>query len=132
MPHLSVWKESPQLKSMSKKAHALYPLALLALESKRKNYPYEFISCLFDSDSERKCCEVFVRKGLFNKPEEGKNVHFRIGRHHVDFLLITKYLLSFIRQDNMATERERLHKCIIHTSEKSLIMQAIPIIRLLL
>lgn len=88
-------KNPLQLKSMSKKAHALYPLALLALESKRKNYPYEFISCLFDSDSERKCCEVFVRKGLFNKPEEGKNVHFRIGRHHVDFFINNKVFVEF-------------------------------------
>jgi len=73
----------------------LYPLALLALESRRKNYPYEFMGCFFDSDSERRICEIFVKYGLMDKPEEGKNVHLKINRHHVDFFIQNKVFVEF-------------------------------------
>ena len=89
-------KHPEQLKQVSKKAHKLYPLALLALESRRKNYPYKFMGCLFDSDSERKLCKIFVDYKLIEKPVEGKNVHFKIGkRHHVDFFLNNKIFVEF-------------------------------------
>lgn len=88
-------KHPNQLKDMSKKAHELYPLALLALESRRKNYPYEFMGCFFDSDSERRLCEIFVKYGLMDKPEENKNVHVKINRHHVDFFIKNKVFVEF-------------------------------------
>jgi hypothetical protein len=89
-------KHPNQLKDMSKRAHELYPLALLALESRRKNYPYEFMDCFFDSDSERRLCKIFVDYGLMDKPIEGENIHFRIGkRHHVDFFLKNKIFVEF-------------------------------------
>lgn len=80
-------KNPHQLKEMSKIAHENYPLALLALESRRKNYPYEFMGCLFDSDSERRMCQIFVEQKLMEKPIEGVNVHFKIKRCHIDFFL---------------------------------------------
>lgn len=93
---LKCMKKNPnQLKEMSEKAHRLYPLALLALESRRKNYPYEFMGCLFDSDSERRLCRIFIRHKLMDKPIEGKNVHFKISRHHVDFLVQNKVFVEF-------------------------------------
>jgi len=88
-------KHPDQLKKMSKRAHELYPLALLALESRRRNYPYKFMDCEFDSDSERKLCEIFVNNGLISKPVEGQNVHFRLNRHHVDFFLMNKIFVEF-------------------------------------
>ena len=88
-------KHPEQLKDMSRKAHELYPLALLALESRRKNYPYEFMGCFFDSDSERKLCEILINRGLMDKPEEGKNVHFQINRCHVDFFIKNKIFVEF-------------------------------------
>lgn len=80
-------KNPQQYKQMSKKAHSLYPLALLALDSRRKNRPYEFMGCLFDSKSEMIFCELLFKHGLINKPEEGKNVHFRVNRFHIDFFI---------------------------------------------
>ncbi|MCK4589576.1 MAG: hypothetical protein KAT77_03975 [Nanoarchaeota archaeon] len=88
-------KNPNQLKEMAKKAHEMYPLALLALESRRKNYPYKFMDCLFDSDSERRLCQIFVKERLIKKPEEGKNIHFRINRHHVDFFIKNKVFVEF-------------------------------------
>ncbi len=93
---LSCMKQHPnQLKEMSKRAHELHPLALLALESRRNNYPYEYMNCLFDSDSERKVCEIFVQKGLMINPREGENIHFRIKRCHVDFFIKRKVFVEF-------------------------------------
>ena len=89
-------KNNPnQLKEMSKKAHEMYPLALLALESRRKNYPYEFKKCLFDSGNERNLCKIFVEEGLMKSPIEGVNVHFRIKRCHVDFFLKKKVFVEY-------------------------------------
>ncbi|MFH1275750.1 MAG: hypothetical protein ABIH82_01425 [Candidatus Woesearchaeota archaeon] len=89
-------KKNPnQLKEMSKIAHKKYPLALLALESRRKNYPYNFMNCSFDSNEERKLCEVFINESLIKKPIEGKNVHLRIGRCHVDFFLGNKVFVEY-------------------------------------
>ena len=88
-------KNPNQLKNMSKKAHELHPLALLALESRRKNYPYKFMNCLFDSDSERKLCKIFLKNNLIKKPIEKKNIHFRLGRHHVDFFLKNKVFVEY-------------------------------------
>lgn len=80
-------KNPLQLKEMSRKAHVIYPLALLALESRRRNYPFEFMGCFFDSNSERELCKLFVNHGLMIKPEERKNVHFRIAKYHIDFFI---------------------------------------------
>ncbi|MBU3907123.1 MAG: hypothetical protein KKA64_02625 [Nanoarchaeota archaeon] len=88
-------KNPNQLKEMSHKAHNLYPLALLALESHRKNYPYEFMGCLFDSNEERIICKKLVEKGLIGKPVEKENVHFQIGKCHVDFFIQNKLFLEF-------------------------------------
>jgi len=88
-------KNPNQLKEMSKKAHEMYPLALLALESLRRNYPFEFMGCLFDSDSERRLCEIFIRSKLMEKPIEGKNVHFRINKNHVDFFIQNSIFVEF-------------------------------------
>lgn len=82
-------------KEMSKKAHSLYPLALLALESRRINYPYEFMNCLFDSDGERRLCNIFIKESLMKKPIEKKNIHFRIGRRHVDFFIENKIFVEY-------------------------------------
>jgi|TARA_B100001971_G_C18239214_1_gene569570 hypothetical protein len=88
-------KNPNQLKEMSTKAHRLYPLALLALESRRKNYPYEFMDCLFDSEDERKLCKIFVNHKLMIKPEEGKNIHFRINNYHIDFLIKDEVFVEY-------------------------------------
>lgn len=88
-------KNPNQLKEMSKKAHSLYPLALLALNSRRKNRPYEFMGCLFDSKSEMKLCELFVKHGLIDKPEEGKNIHFKLNRRHIDFFINGAFFIEF-------------------------------------
>jgi len=88
-------KHPNQLKNMSKKAHELHPLGLLALESRRKNYPYEYMGCLFDSDSERRLCETFVKNGLIEKPQEGKNIHYKIKRCHIDFFINNKIFVEF-------------------------------------
>ncbi|MFH1359318.1 MAG: hypothetical protein ABIH37_05505 [archaeon] len=88
-------KNPNQLKEMSKIAHKKYPLALLALESRRKNYPYNFMSCYFDSDSERIVCKKLVEKGLIKKPIEKINVHFRIGRCHIDFFIKNKIFVEY-------------------------------------
>ena len=79
---------------MSRKAHKLYNLSLLALESRRRNYPYKFMNCLFDSDSERRLCEIFVNHSLIAKPKEGKNIHFKINRCHIDFLIKNKIFVE--------------------------------------
>ncbi len=88
-------KNPNQLKEMSKIAHEQYPLALLALESRRKNYPYKFMECLFDSNQEKILCEKLVESGLINKPLERVNVHFRIGKCHVDFFIDKKLFVEF-------------------------------------
>ena len=88
-------KNPSQLKEMSKKAHAKYPLALLALDSRRKNYPYEFMNCLFDSNDERIICQKLVNHGLIEKPIEKINVHFRIGKCHIDFFIQNKLFIEF-------------------------------------
>lgn len=88
-------KHPNQLKEMSNKAHRLYPLALLALESHRKNYPYEFMGCLFDSKGERTICKKLVEKGLIKRPIENKNIHFRINKHHIDFFINSRLFLEF-------------------------------------
>lgn len=88
-------KNPSQLKEMSKKAHQKYPLALLALESRRKNYPYSFMDCLFDSDSEKFLCQKLVENGLIERPIENVNIHFRIGRCHIDFFIQNKLFLEF-------------------------------------
>ena len=80
-------KNPDQLKEMSKKAHELYPLALLALESRRKNYPYKFMDCNFDSKEEMMFCKKLVELGLIEKPIEKVNVPFRIRRKHIDFFI---------------------------------------------
>jgi len=98
-----------QLKEMSKKAHEKYPLALLALESHRKNYPYEFMGCLFDSNDERIICQKLVKKGLIEKPIEKVNVHFRIRRCHIDFFIQNKLFIEFhpARKFGRTIETER-------------------------
>lgn len=88
-------KNPHQLKEMSKIAHEKYPLALLALESHRRNYPYEFMGSLFDSNDERKLCELFVQEKLMDVPVEGKNIHYRIGRFHIDFFLNGKVFVEY-------------------------------------
>lgn len=88
-------KHPTQLKDMSKKAHEMYPLSLLALESRRKNYPYKFMGCLFDSENEKRLCEILVKKGLMSSPQEGKNIHFKIKRSHVDFFIKNKVFVEF-------------------------------------
>ena len=88
-------KNPNQLKEMSKKAHEMYPLALLALESLRRNRPFEFMGCLFDSNCERRVCEIFVRAKLMEKPIEGKNVHFRINKKHIDFFIQNSIFVEF-------------------------------------
>jgi len=88
-------KNPNQLKEMSKKAHNMYPLALLALESRRKNYPYEFMSCLFDSEDERRLCKKLVEKGLIKKPIEKINIHFRIRNFHIDFFIQNKLFIEY-------------------------------------
>ncbi len=88
-------KHPNQFKEMSKKAHELYPLALLALESRRRNYPYEFMNCFFDSNEERKLCKIFVEMKLMEKPVECKNIHFRIKRCHIDFFLKNKVFVEY-------------------------------------
>lgn len=93
---LKCMKEHPhQLSDMSKKAHELYPLGLLALETRRKNCPYEFMDCLFDSNSERELCEILVKAKLMDSPREGENVHFRINRYHIDFFINDKVFIEF-------------------------------------
>jgi len=84
-----------QLKEMSKKAHSLYPLALMGLESRRRNYPFKFMECTFDSDSERRVCEIFVQHNLMDMPEDGKNIHFRINKAHIDFFIQNKVFVEF-------------------------------------
>jgi len=88
-------KNPNQLKEMSKKAHKLYSLGLLALESRRKNYPYRFMGCLFDSNQERILCKKFVEKGIIKEPIEKVNVHFRIGKCHIDFFIKNKVFIEF-------------------------------------
>ena len=88
-------KHPSQLKDMSKKAHELYPLALLALESRRKKWPYSFMGCFFDSDTERRLCKIFVEHNLIRVPEEGKNVHYKINKCHIDFFLQNKIFVEF-------------------------------------
>jgi len=88
-------KHPDQLSEMSKKAHAMYPLALLALESRRKKYPYKFMDCIFDSNDERHVCDRFVKHDLITKPEEGKNVHFRVNTCHIDFFLQQKVFVEY-------------------------------------
>jgi hypothetical protein len=99
-------KNPNQLKEMSKKAHELYPLALLALESHRKNYPYEFMGCLFDSNQERILCQKLIEIGLIEKPIEKENIHFRIGRKHIDFFIQDKIFLEFHPQINLGGKQE--------------------------
>ncbi len=89
-------KKNPnQLNEMSKKAHEMYPLGLLALESSRRNHPYEFMGCFFDSDSERKVCKKFVNHQLIDRPIEGKNIHFRINKKHIDFFIQNRVFVEF-------------------------------------
>lgn len=88
-------KNPSQLKEMSKKAHAKYPLALLALESRRKNYPYDFMGRLFDSNEEKIICKRLVEVGLIEKPIEEVNTHFRIGKCHIDFFIQNKLFIEF-------------------------------------
>lgn len=88
-------KNPNQLKEMSDKAHKLYPLALLALESHRKNYPYRFMDCLFDSGQERFLCQKLVEIGLIDRPIEKENIHFRIGKKHIDFFIKNKLFIEF-------------------------------------
>ena len=88
-------KNPGQLKNMSKVAHEKYSLALLALESKRRNYPYRFMNCSFDSNEEMIFCEKLVEFGLIERPIEGLNVHFRIGRSHVDFFIQNRIFIEY-------------------------------------
>ena len=98
-------KYPDQLKEMSKKAHEKYPLALLALESRRKRFPFKFMDCSFDSDSERRLCKIFVEYNLIIKPMKGKNIHFKIGRRHVDFFIKNKVFVEFHPPMNYGTKK---------------------------
>lgn len=74
------------------KIKKLYPdlpqrRGLLSVESRRKNYPYVFMGCRFDSNEERKACELLVRNGIIDKPKERVNVHFRVGNGEIDFFV---------------------------------------------
>jgi len=88
-------KNPNQLKEMSKRAHEMYPLALLALDSRRKNYPYKFMGCSFDSKEEVLVCKELFKNGLMDKPLENVNTHFRLGRFHIDFFIRNKLFLEF-------------------------------------
>jgi hypothetical protein len=88
-------KNPNQLKEMSKIAHEKYPLALLALESRRRNCPYKFMGCYFDSEGERFLCEKLVETKLITKPIEKVNIHFRIGNCHVDFFIQDKLFVEY-------------------------------------
>jgi len=88
-------KHPKQLKEMSKTAHSKYPLALLALDSRRKNYPYLYNECYFDSEEERIVCQRFVESGLLEKPIENVNVHIRINRKHIDFFIQNKIFVEY-------------------------------------
>ena len=88
-------KNPNQLKEMSKKAHELYPLGLLALESRRRNYPYRFMDCAFDSEQERQLCELLVKNKLIEKPIENENIHFKINKKHIDFFIQKKIFIEF-------------------------------------
>lgn len=88
-------KNPNQLKEMSKKAHELYPLALLGLESRRKNYPYKFMNCNFDSKEEMIVCKKLVDSRLMEKPIEKANIHFRIGKFHVDFFIQNRIFVEY-------------------------------------
>ena len=88
-------KNPTQLQEMSRTAHNLYPLGLLALESRRRSCPYRFMSCLFDSGDEMRLCKRFVESNLMAKPVEGINVHFRINRHHVDFFIKNRLFVEY-------------------------------------
>ena len=84
-----------QLKEMSKKAHELYPLALMALESNRAKWPYEFMGCLFDSESERRLCKIFINNELMTAPIEKENVHYRVNKRHIDFFIKNKVFVEY-------------------------------------
>jgi hypothetical protein len=88
-------KNPNQVKEMSKKAHENYPLALLALESRRKNFPYEFMDCSFDSNDERIICKKLVEIGLIERPIEKSNIHFRVNKCHIDFFIQNKLFLEY-------------------------------------
>ena len=91
-----VEKNPNQLKEMAKKAHRLYPdLAIRGIRSGRKNSPYLFMNCKFDSKEEREFCQLLLKLGYMEKPIEGKNVHIKIGECEIDFLIQGKYFIEY-------------------------------------
>lgn len=89
-------KNPNQLKDMAKRAHELYPdLALRGIRSGRKNRPYLFMDCRFDSKEEREFCMLLFKLGYMEIPIEGKNVHIKIGGCEIDFLIKGKYFIEY-------------------------------------
>ncbi|MFH1592366.1 MAG: hypothetical protein ABIB47_03290 [Candidatus Woesearchaeota archaeon] len=83
------------LKCIEKNPNHLDEMTKKALESRRKNYPYEFMGCLFDSNEERETCKLFVKNKLITKPVEGKNIHTKVSTCYVDFFIKRKLFVEF-------------------------------------
>lgn len=45
------------------------------------------MGCKFDSNQEMEVCKLLVNHGIIQKPIEGKNVHIKLGKNDVDFLI---------------------------------------------
>ena len=67
----------------------------LSIESRRRNFPYEFMENKFDSNEEREVCRLLVRHKIIDKPVEGVNVHFRVNGGEIDFFLKDTVFLEF-------------------------------------
>lgn len=89
-------KHPGQPQRMGERAHELHPdLPIRSLASRRKNSPYMFMGCKFDSNQEREICKLLVRHKLIQKPVEKENVHITLGRNDVDFFVDGKIFIEF-------------------------------------
>ncbi|MBT7241359.1 MAG: hypothetical protein HN878_02605 [Candidatus Diapherotrites archaeon] len=93
---LACMKKRPNhLKKMSKIAHSKYNLVELSRISRRKNSPFEFMGCFFDSNQEREVCKKLIENDLIKTPMPGKNIHFKIKNYEIDFFIDNKIFLEF-------------------------------------
>jgi len=72
-----------------------YRNALLSLKSLRKNRPYKFMDCNFDSNKERECCKLLIYHKIIKNPVEGVNIHFQVDSIEIDFFPQQKIFIEY-------------------------------------
>ena len=66
-----------------------------SVEARRKNSPFIFMGCKFDSNQEREFCKLLVNYEIIKKPIENYNCHIKIGYKDFDFFPQQKIFIEY-------------------------------------